>query len=194
MTAVQICNMALGRVRAQPISDLETDKTKSATTCRIFYEPLRDALLRGYPWAFSITRQALATVDIDNLSTYDYIYQLPTSPKCLRIISLLNEAFVPTAFPYDREGDYLYSNEPSAVLLYVGQITDPNKFDALFVDAFVWRLASEIVGPITGESSTEPWAKYNLIITEAFGADSQERIEPAVPSPRWTDERFDRSE
>jgi len=190
MTEVQICNMALGRIKAQPISDLITDKTKSATTCRIFYEPLRDALLREHPWAFAIARQALASLVVDNYTTHEFVYQLPTSPRCLRIINVMTAAYVPTYFPYDREGDRLYTSEPSASLYYIGQITDPNQFDAIFVDAFAWRLASELAGPLTGDASAEPWAKYERIIAKAWGADEQEKVEPAVPAPRWVDERF----
>lgn len=192
MNEVQLCNMALGRIKAQPISDLVTDTSKSAVLCRTFYEPLRDALLREYPWAFSIVRQELAEADIENLTTHQYAYRLPTDPACLRIVNLLNEALVPALFPYDREGDYIFTDEPSAALQYVGRITDPRKFDPLFIEALAWRLASDMIGPMNGDSAAEPWTKYQLVLITAFGADAQEKIEPAVPSSRWIDERFDR--
>jgi len=190
MTEVQICNMALGRIKAQPIADLITDTTKSASTCRIFYEPLRDALLQEHPWAFAVARQPLAEVTVDNYSQYSYIYQLPVSPKCLAVLQVMTAAYNESAFPFELEGDYIYSSEPSAVLKYIGQVTDPTYMDALFIDALAWRLASEMVGPLTGDPSAEPWAKYERIITKAWGADEQGKTERAVPSSRWTDERF----
>ena len=192
MTDVQLCNMALGRIKAQPITNLLTETSKQAATCRIFYEPLRDALLREHPWAFSIRRQVLAISTEENLTTHQYAYQLPTDPKCLRILEVLGESLSMSLFPYDEEGGLLFTNEPNAVIRYIGQITDPNKFDALFVDAFAWRLAAEMIDAITGKSAAEPWAMYSAVLTKAWGADAQGKVESAVPSPRWTDERHGR--
>lgn len=192
MDEVQLCNMALGRIKAQPITNLLTETSKQAATCRIFYEPLRDALLREYPWAFSVRRQVLALSTDENLTTYQYAYQLPTDPKCLGILEVLSEALIPSLYPYEEEGGLLFTNEPNAVIRYIGQIVDPNEFDPIFVDAFAWRLAAEMIDAITGKEPDRPWAMYTAIITKAWGADAQRKVESAVPSQRWTDERHGR--
>ncbi len=59
-SAVQICNIALRRVQGEPITDLETDDSKSAALCRTFYEPTRDALLEDHPWSFALRRRVVS--------------------------------------------------------------------------------------------------------------------------------------
>lgn len=57
MTDVQICNMALGLLGADPIQSLDQG-TQSARTCALWYEQSRNALQRAHPWSFLVKRAA----------------------------------------------------------------------------------------------------------------------------------------
>lgn len=190
---VQICNMALRRVNASPITDLETDTTKSATLCRTYYEEARDAVLRDHPWSFSIKRQLLAVSTDENLSTYLYPYVLPTDPFCLRPLCLLNSLDLyreMTGYPFNVEGDILYSDLEAAALKYIGRIKDPGKFDALFTDALAWRLAAEVIKPIEGSSPVDPWMMYRDTLVTAKAADEHGKKEQDLRPQSWVESRF----
>lgn len=193
MTDVQICNMALSRCTGQAaISDLITDHSKAASLCRTFYGPARDAVLEDGRFSFSIFRQALAAAVVENLSPYTYLYQLPTDPFCVRPLELLTTQYVPSCLPFEVEGRLLYSNEPSAVLQYIGSVVDTAVFTPGFVNALAWRLAVELIGPLTGEAPDKAFSLYQEALLRAMGADAMGSTEPPRPSPRIIDERFGR--
>jgi hypothetical protein len=187
---VQICNMALARISGQPISDIDSSTEKSAKYCRIFYEPVRDAVLAEFPWSFAVKRQTLALSTETNYTRYQYLYQLPTDPRCLRPLELYSASFEESCYPFKREGALLYTDEASPILKYIAQIDDPTLFDPVFVDAFAWLLAANLIKPLNGTPDQDPWTIYEQQILKASGIDARSSVEPPVASDRWTDRRF----
>ncbi len=61
LSETSICNIALGRLGALRIKNVESDTSLQAIQCRIHYEPTRDALLRSHKWRFARTRIKLAS-------------------------------------------------------------------------------------------------------------------------------------
>ena len=51
-TEVDICNMALGRIRAKSVGTL-TENSIQAEKCRIFYPEARDTVLSLVDWPFN---------------------------------------------------------------------------------------------------------------------------------------------
>jgi hypothetical protein len=212
---VQICNIALARVQGEPITDLVSDTTKSASLCRTFYEPTRDALLEERPWAFAIQRQVLSVVTGVNLTSKTYIYQLPEEPYCLRPLVLLGPIsnfllmsdtegesglwedpfgsgsyLELIGYVFKREGRTLITNLAVAGLKYVARITDPTQFPPTFVDALGWLLASNLAKPINGEFDPGLLQMYQASVLAAFGADSQGAQEPRLKDEGWVQGRF----
>jgi hypothetical protein len=190
MTELQLCNMALRRIQAEPITDLQNDVGKSAALLRTFYDEARDALLADHPWSFAVRRQLLAVSSETNLTAYEYMYQLPTDPYCLRALELLDQILYRSAYTYEIEGKYLYSDEYSASLKYIGRIEDVTQFDPLFTDALAWRIAAELIKPIEGTSPVDPWMMYEVVLLRARAVDEQSKVEKQWESPQWIDERF----
>lgn len=62
LTETAICNMALGKLGATRIKNVESDTSLQAIQCRLHYEPTRDALQRSYLWRFARTRIELVSV------------------------------------------------------------------------------------------------------------------------------------
>lgn len=53
LTETELCNMALGRIGASQLVDLDTDSSTEATQCNLYLDATRDALLRSHPWRFA---------------------------------------------------------------------------------------------------------------------------------------------
>jgi len=190
---VQICNIALRRVQGEPITDLETDDTKSAVLCRTLFEPARDAVLRDHPWSFAIKRQLMASSTATNLTRWLYSYVEPSDPYCLRPLVLLdaqdfyNEM---TGYPYQEESRIIYTDLYAAGLKYIARITDVSQWDDNFVDAIAWRLAADLLKPIEGSSAVDLWMMYERALMIAKGNNDLGAQEPPLPPSSWVDSRF----
>lgn len=192
---VQICNIALRRVQGEPITDLETDDSKSAALCRTFYESTRDAILAepDHPWSFAIKRQMLAASTEDNLTEFLYPFQLPADPYCLRPIVLLDpytQYYEQPGYPFKVEGRILYTNMLNAGLKYIARVTDVLAFHPLFTDALCWRLAAELLKPIEGSATADLWGMYQATLIVAKGSDALGSMEPGQAEFNWVEARF----
>jgi len=154
--------------------------------CNAFYIPTRDAVLRAHPWNFAIERQQLGKLLTKPAFDYSTEFSLPTSPYCLRVLSL--------EFPEQKfkvEGRKLLSNYDTAKILYIAQITDTSQFDPLFAEALVGRMAAELAYSVTGSNtlSQQMWSGYESKISEARSIDGQEGFLNSLIADTFTDFR-----
>ncbi len=143
LSDTSVCNMALARIGAKRVNNIdETNTEVNAIHCRLHYGQTRDALLRSHWWRFAVGRASLAE-DTDTPDfEWDHQYILPTD--FLRFVSLYD-----TSASFEIEGQRLLTNDDSVDLLYIKEITDPTKFDSLFVEVLVLQLALKLVMPIS---------------------------------------------
>jgi hypothetical protein len=79
---------------------------------------------------------------------YDYRYQLPTSPKCLRLMEVYeNRSY--GDYKYDIEAGYVVTDSDSCRVKYLAKETDTTKYDTLFVEALSATLAAKLALSIT---------------------------------------------
>ena len=90
---VQLCNMALSHIRGGSINSL-TESSIQAQKCKLFYDTLRDSVLKESPWKFAnkvvpLTPEFVEpyTPDIDGVFDWAYSYQYPND--CLHIDRVL---------------------------------------------------------------------------------------------------------
>ena len=84
---VEICNIALSRVaHSQPIASL-TEKSKAAELCRMFYGPMRELVLRAFPWPFAESLVALADIGTP-APGWAYRYRYPS--ECLKVRNIVD--------------------------------------------------------------------------------------------------------
>ena len=123
-TVVSICNLSLARVgHDRAIQALAPDEnSKAANLCAMFYEPMRDKVLRDFAWPFANKYAALSLVAEEPNTDWLYAYRWPSD--CIRALRIVNAA-----------GKLIYTDEPDAVLLHTARYTDPTWFDADFVSA-----------------------------------------------------------
>lgn len=139
-----ICNLALMRIGAERITDIETDESKNAQYCRQQYYQARDALLRSHFWRFATGRATLSEDTNTPDFGYDHQYILPND--FLRMLVLYDSDAT-----YSLEGNRLLVDDDSADIIYVKQIKKPAEFDPLFIEVLVLQLAIKLVMPIAGD-------------------------------------------
>jgi hypothetical protein len=173
---VQICNIALQMLGADPITALN-EGSKRASLCKEFYEPARDATLRDHEWNFAQVRVLLVKEVATPAWGFDFQYQLPTDPYCLRV----NEPYPMEAewtveSDADGTGRKLLSDTDNIGIRYTARVTDPNLYTPLFVMALSANLAAMMALPLTEDFRQTQLmeAKYKALLNEAKSMDSQE--------------------
>ena len=168
---VEIYNQALLKLGASPLISPD-DEGDHATLCRNFYPWVRDEVLRGYPWKCALYRMDLARDPSPPAFGYDYRFQLPVDPYCLKVVSV-----DPEDAEWMVEGRFIYSNHDSISILFIRRIEDPGLFDALCLDAIASRLAAEIAYAVTGSitKTNELFQLYASKVSEARGIDRIEQ-------------------
>lgn len=147
----EICNQALGKLGAKRINDLgdTSERSLEAIQCRLHYEPTRDALLRSHWWRFARARVKLSQDTVSPDFEWDNQFVLPTD--FLRFRSIYEEdGTTSKSRRHAIEGQRILTNLSAVSLRYIKKVTDPTKFDPLFVKVLVWLLADEMIGPLAG--------------------------------------------
>ena len=177
-SVIHICNLALDHLGQLPIGGLfPTERTKAARVCKLHYETARDAVLRDFPWNFSTKTVAMAVADYKS-PKWDYAYSYPID--CLKAREIVGDSVSDKIrFKVEQANDetlVILSNQSQAVLEYTAKVTNPMLFDAEFVIALSYFLASEMAEAMTGETSQEEKAlkKYDRMIGKAEAADASE--------------------
>ena len=151
-TKVEIVNIALARLGESPIQSLD-EGTVPANMAKVFYDPARRATPR------SLAKLAESPVD------FRFAFALPAD--CLRAIRLRREGASDFSDPsgprFVLHGGELLTDMESALLEYVSDVEDPARFDDKFVEAFSFKLASELAMPVKG--SSELMANYMNVYT-----------------------------
>jgi len=196
---VEICNLALGNIRAGSINAL-TENSLEAQVCNQRFDLAVEFLLREYPWRFATTSTALSLLT-DSPLEWAYAYDYPTD--CLRALYVMPQLSVGTdrtiAYHFedwetdhrqahrapwqlgqgDDGGRVILTNQAEAYLVYIATQTDASRFDPHFVEALSWYLASLIAVPIIGAETgrklrAESLEIYKEILPAATARDANE--------------------
>lgn len=167
---VEICNLALSKLGASSIVSLSQDTIEAIACLRVF-NALRDAVLYDFPWDFALARKELSRLSKNDAWDYNYAYQLPVDPYCLRVVETDGDK----NYPWIVEGRVLYTNKESIKIKYITKITDTTKYNPMFDNMLATLIASDLALALTGDSktATDLINKYLLLLEEAKGASSQ---------------------
>lgn len=142
-----IANMALHRVGALRIMDLNDADSKSARVLRDFFEPAIREVGRLAEWQCLKDRAELGQLATAPAFGWDYAYQLPAT--FLRLVKLNGVSY--RGEPGDNheiEGRTLLTDEESAKIEFIAYKEDTADYDPLFIKAIVSKLAAEIAVPL----------------------------------------------
>lgn len=178
---VGIANRALQKLGGGYIANF-LDNSKEARAVNRAYDFIRQAVLRSHPWNFALRRAALTASAAAPAFGYDLQYQLPTD--CLRVLEVQGGEYQ----PYQVEGRLILTDQAAPLKIrYVADITDPNQFDALFIEAFASRLAVELCEDLTQSNAKRQLAQgeYQAALREARRIDGQENPPDDLPETDW---------
>lgn len=148
---VSIANLALSHLgnRSRVASIYPPDGSVEADLCSTFLPLARDELLEFGDWSFARTRKLLAEMPTNDSAVWAYAYALPSD--CLRprrVVSGNPTAYEEDSARYAIEGQELFTNQPTATLIYTRYLTDVSKFPPSVVVALSYLLAAHLAGPI----------------------------------------------
>lgn len=175
-SVIEICNRALRAIGENTITSLTDDSTR-AGLCDLQYEPVRDAILRAHPWKFAIARTDLAASEASPSFGYDYAYPLPSDN--IRLLSIYDSSgeLIDDEESWTLESGSIVTDATAPIYIkYIKRETNPAKFDPLFDEALVARLAATIANDMSKETGTidRQWELYSRKIAEAQFVDSTE--------------------
>ena len=136
LTQIGICNSALYKVGADPITSL-ADGSRAANILSNFYNVLRDEVMSQAPWRFAL-QQVQLSVPTVTPPPFGYNYAFPLPADCLRPLKVNDNHWSVI------QGN-LVCNSPMINLLYI-QLQNGNEatWDPLFAETLSLRLAMEI--------------------------------------------------
>lgn len=200
---VEICKLALSMIRGGNLNSF-ADGSLQAQQCQLWYPQVRDFMQRDAPWNFTRKIDALAVLGDEDIFNWVYVYAYPND--CLYIERLilnyeefgsvdgairtrqLEDIYAPdlgAQVKYDvhnvgdPNGKVIVANEPDLRIEYRARVTDPNKFDPMFIEAMAALLASKMAIPIVGGEQGMALRKdslqlYNLFMDNAIAANRNE--------------------
>lgn len=148
-SVVDICNASLSHLgqRANISSINPPEGSSFAETMAIFYPKTRDRLLEAHNWTWATKRRSLAALTSD-IDAYEYKYSLPADYMKAQRLLPDGASDDHTGVAFIIENSFLYTNEPTPVLVYTYRQTDTTKWSPSFVNAVEWQLASDTAGTI----------------------------------------------
>ena len=181
---VSICNLALTKIGEESITSLGDDD-KAGRLCNLHYALTRDMVLRTHNWNFATKRVELAALVAAPEFRYAYQFALPTD--CLKVVTT---NLVPYA-EWRLEDGNLLCDDDSVKIEYIARITDPNSFDALFVEVLASRLAAEFAVPLADSItlSDQMFKLYTGKLREARSVDASEGTADGLDADAWLDAR-----
>ena len=177
-SSTSICNMALAYLGQAPITSLDQDNER-ARWLKLFYEPVRDEVLRTHNWAFAVVEKPLVRVDTA-CGPEQYSYKYPADALFIRRVSSPQTPKQAVTFTERYEESLqmrvLITAIPQAVARYTRRITDETQFDPAFSKALALALASDAALALTGDVSLAArlQQQYTLYLEEARRSNMEE--------------------
>jgi hypothetical protein len=183
---VDIINSALSCIGERPTTSIGTDSSERAKVADRRYNEVRNSLLRNHPWNFATRRFKTNAKKTTPVFGFDYAYDLPDG--CLRILGTDNESYV-WQIESDENGTLVLLTDRSDFpsVQYIYEVTDPTKFDSIFVQAFIYRLGSEFAQDLTGRSelSAKLQGQFLGVLAEARSINASEGTPQKIEADLW---------
>ncbi|MBL4837753.1 MAG: hypothetical protein JKY34_09260 [Kordiimonadaceae bacterium] len=149
---IEVANLALGLVKEPGIGSFD-DPTPASRWFKKHYIPSRHAVLARHRWNFAQTRAALVADSVAPLFDWSYAYTLPSD--CMRMYPPTVDGRRASALlDHEVEGGKVLCNKSGPLYLrYVQDVENEALLDPLFVEAFVFYLASNVAHVLSGKRS-----------------------------------------
>lgn len=163
-TKIEICNLALNRIAANPIATLD-EGTASAKAVTFVYDQALTELLAKHTWNFARTRRTLAPLADPELPPgWTFAYTLPSDMVRLMYIEGRHTSADSWWPPYRRPqgphcvganheviGQTIFTNVDEAIAVYTIRQENTALFPPLVTTAFIELLAARMVMPVKSD-------------------------------------------
>lgn len=138
LSSVSIANMALGLLGVRAITAF-TESSNEARAVYLYYDPVRREILRDYSWRFASASKKLIKLNEEHYY-WKYFYEVPND--CLFVREVLCKD---GEVSYEVIGGKIGSNVADGLWCnYTRDVQTPNEMDALFIEAFTWKLSGAL--------------------------------------------------
>lgn len=195
---VTLFNLASGSAGGKNSISSPTENSREAELCRMWYEPVRNFVLRAAPWSSTKTfarlsvlkerNDSLPWADGDPEPGYRFAYSLPDNFLYPRY--LVNFAhFTMGLLQSNRLA--IMTNQEEAVLCYSLLQTSPVMWDPALFMAVAYALAAKITVPLSGKDERQRAAvqEANSIILLARTNEANQDYTPVEWVPEWISAR-----
>jgi hypothetical protein len=188
---LDVANLALIKLGDVQILSFDED-TAHARVVKILYPRVVDTVLRAHKWRFAMRQTALSRLVGAPTWRYLFRYQLPTDPFCLKVVrTSADDGMNGDGNGWEIQGREILTDSTSLSIEYIARITDPQQWDALFLEAVTERLAAELAIPITNTPSLRQnlFQTFVMKVQEARTMDGFEGSAEAIQETSLTDVR-----
>lgn len=194
-TPTDVVNIALRRIGANRISNLQVDTQKEAVAARDLYDEARRDLLNMHNWNFAIKRDQLTVSATTPEFGWDYAYPLPED--FVRMIGVhphdSDDAIVEYKLEFQSSDDrVLVTNSNQVYIKYVFDQEDCNLMSAAFRDTLAWRLARDLAAALSKSTASMDKADqmYTKTLSRAKSIDGVEDFPDKMAEGDWITSRF----
>ena len=190
VTKVDIASRALVMIGSNPISSFNDDTTEALVTNTIYEEVVESTLTR-HNWRFATGQQQLSLLANAPTGRFEYAYQIPANPECLKILAVtVNDALI----QYNRYEDKIYldgfGSQSTVIMDYIFRQSE-DQFPPHFRLAIEYKLASIFGGSVARDAALvrefDQLSERQLLI--AKNTDSQETTTKTLSTDRFITER-----
>lgn len=180
-SVVDICNLALGELRAKARILSLGEASIEAEKCSLYYATTRDATLEAFDWDFACAYEELAQTGTPP-SDWLYQYTLPGDMLTAReVIPPTGRGTTPIPFKLATNAAgsarVLLCDQSSVTLRYTRRIETPGIFSASFVHCLSLHLAARMAVSLTGDIklSEEKMREYFTALSTAKAVSANQR-------------------
>lgn len=171
---VDIINHALTKLGEIRIQDVEED-TKPAREALAVWDLLLESELSANSWTFAARRASIAALASAPAWGYQFAYEFPSDLLALTYVNgqsiiSISDFNGSTAPIYKVEGREILTDIAGPLqVMYTALVTDPDKWDAGFRNAFAIKLAQVLCFPLTQREGKESglYQEYQVAVQTA---------------------------
>jgi hypothetical protein len=184
-----IANLALTRLGADRITNIDTDTDENANKVRAVFDFLRDETLRAHTWNFATQRVNFNKTT--NIPLYGFLAEFQIPGSVLRILPPGTGPDASLASEYKIEGDKVLSNDSTFQAKCILRIEDTTKWDSTFVEVFAARLQAELAYAIINSRTmaSDFFTLYLQKLRAAKGIDAMEDTPDELTADAWIQSR-----
>ena len=152
-SSIVICNMALGFLGQDAITNLLEPQNKPEQLCAQYYDVARLALLEEAQWSFAMRRVVVEGEVAAPEWGYGNAHSLPGDVIRVLFVGLQEDERKYTQFDWRFEEGKILTDQNKIFVRYTGDVTDTTRFSPLFVQCLAARLAADMCIAITENRS-----------------------------------------